>query len=132
MNVTALLATPPTVTTTDPVVAPAGTGAVIEVLLHTEGIAVVPLKVMVLLPLVVPKLLPAIVTTVPTGPRIGDKLLILGAELTVNVTALLAAPATVTTTGPVVAAAGTGTVMELLLHAEGIAVVPLNLTVLLP
>ena len=45
-----LLACPPTVTTTLPVVAPVGTGATIEVALQLVGVATVPLKVTVLLP----------------------------------------------------------------------------------
>ena len=35
------------------------------------GVAVVPLKVTVLVPLVAPKLVPVIVTDVPTGPLVG-------------------------------------------------------------
>jgi hypothetical protein len=45
-----LLATPPTVTTTLPVVAPAGTGALMLVSLQLAGLARVPLKVTVLVP----------------------------------------------------------------------------------
>ena len=45
-----LLATPPTVTTTLPVVAPLGTGAAMLVPLQLVGVANVPLNVTVLLP----------------------------------------------------------------------------------
>jgi hypothetical protein len=45
---------------------------------------------------------------------------------------LLATLLTVTTTGPVVAPVGTGTTMELALQLVGVAVVPLNRTVLVP
>ena len=45
-----LLAAPPTVTTTLPVVAPLGTAAVIDVALQLVGVAAVPLNVTVLLP----------------------------------------------------------------------------------
>src|SRR2546427_3154878 len=45
-----LLATPPTVTTTLPVVAPIGTGAVMLVALQAVGVAVVPLTLTVLVP----------------------------------------------------------------------------------
>jgi len=45
-----LLGTPPTVTTTLPVVAPAGTGTTILVGDHELGVAVVPLNVTVLVP----------------------------------------------------------------------------------
>ena len=55
----------------------------------------------------------------------------MGAEVTVNNTALLAAPFTVTTTLPVVAPAGTGTTMLAALQLVGVAAVPLNVTVLL-
>jgi hypothetical protein len=47
---TPLLATPPTVTTTFPVVVPAGTGTVMLVEVHAVGVAVVPLNVIVLNP----------------------------------------------------------------------------------
>ena len=52
VNVAALLAVPPTVAMTDPVpaVAPAGTGAVIDVSLQLVGAAEAPLNVTVLLP----------------------------------------------------------------------------------
>src|SRR3989442_15980242 len=73
-----LLATPPTVATTLPVVAPAGTGATMLVAAHVVGVAVVPLKVTVLVPLVAPKFVPVIVTGVPTGPVAGTSLVMLG------------------------------------------------------
>src|SRR5689334_4091627 len=63
-----LLAVPPTVTTTLPVVAPEGTGAVMLVALQAVGVAVVPLKRTVLVPWVAPKFVPAIVIGVPTLP----------------------------------------------------------------
>jgi hypothetical protein len=47
---TPLLACPPTVTTTFPVVAPLGTGTTIEVALQPVGVALVPLKEIVLAP----------------------------------------------------------------------------------
>jgi hypothetical protein len=50
----------------------------------------------------------------------------------VKVTLLLATPLTVTTTGPVEAVAGTGTVIELAFQFVGVAVTPLNVTVLVP
>jgi len=79
VNVTPLLATPDTVTTTFPVVAPLGTGTTILVALQLVGAAVVPLNVTVLEPCVVPKFDPVIVTDVPTGPDVGDRLPRLGA-----------------------------------------------------
>ena len=78
---TPLLGCAPTVTTTLPVVAPAGTGAVMLVALHAVGVAVVPLNVTVLVVCVAPKFAPLIVTEVPTDPDIGLRLLIVGAEL---------------------------------------------------
>ena len=77
VNVTPLLALPPTVTTTFPVVAPEGTGATIEVALQLEGVARVPLNFTVLVPFVLPKLVPLIVTGVPTAPEVGDNFVIL-------------------------------------------------------
>jgi hypothetical protein len=70
-KLTPLLARPPTVTTTLPVVAPAGTVTAMLVLLQVVAVAVVPLKVTVLLPCVAPKFVPAIVTGVPTVPEAG-------------------------------------------------------------
>src|SRR6267142_3326251 len=75
----ALLATPPTVTTTLPVVAPAGTGAVMLVALHAVGVAVAPLKVTVLVPWEAPKFAPVIVTDAPTGPEVGLRVVMEGA-----------------------------------------------------
>jgi hypothetical protein len=91
------------------------------------------LNVTVLVPCVVPKLVPVIVTDVPIGPEVGVRLVILGAGIvTVNATPLLACPPTMTTTFPVIAPAGTGTVMLVALQFVGVAVVPLNVTVLVP
>src|SRR5207244_4251764 len=78
------LATPLAVTTTLPVVAPAGTGATIEVALQLAGVATVPLNVTALVPWVEPKLPPAMVTDAPTAPELGDKLLMLGTASTEN------------------------------------------------
>ena len=98
-----LLATPPTVTTTLPVVAPAGTGTTMLVADQVVGVAVVPLKVTVLVPCR---------AEVGAGdrhrradrPARRDRVVMLGGDaITVNVTPLLATPPTVTTTLPVVA-----------------------------
>src|SRR5258706_185575 len=77
-----LLATPFTVTTTGPVVAPLGTGATMLVALQLVGVAVVPLKRTLLLPCVDPKFVPVIVTDVPTAPDVGDRLVRVGGWLT--------------------------------------------------
>jgi hypothetical protein len=130
---TALLATPPTVTTTFPVVAPAGTVATTLVALQLVGTAVIPLNVNVLVPCVAPKFAPAIVTDPPTNPDVGLKLVMLGAgTVTVKPTPLLATPPTVTTTFPVVAPAGTVATTLVALQLVGTAVIPLNVTVLVP
>jgi hypothetical protein len=129
VNVTPLLTTPLTVTTTLPVAAPAGTGATILVALQLVGVAAVPLNVMVLVPCVAPKFVPAIVTIVPTGPEPGLRLVMEGTG-SENVTPLLATPLTVTTTGPVVAPVGTLATMLVALQLVGVAAVPLKVRVL--
>src|SRR5271169_6862842 len=112
VKATPLLAWIPTVTTTFPVVAPAGTGTTILVAVQVVTGAVVPLKVTLLVPCEEPKFVPAIVTGVPTGPLVGFKVVIFGAgTVTVKVTPLLDALLTVTTTLPVVAPVGTDVTM---------------------
>jgi hypothetical protein len=130
VKVTPLLADPPTVTTTDPVVAPEGTGVTMLAAVQLAGVAAVPLNVTVLVPWVAPNVVPLIVTESPTAPEAGDRALIFGP--TVKVTPLLADPPTVTTTAPVVAPAGTGTTMLVALQLVGVAVVPLKVAVLVP
>ena len=133
LKVSPLLAWPPTVTTTGPVAAPAGAGAVIEVSLQLVAVAATPLKVTVLVPCAAPKCTPAIVTTVPTSPDMGSNDMIDGEEpVTLNVTGLLAWPSTVTTTGPVRAPAGTLTVILSSPHFLAVAFRPLKVTVLVP
>lgn len=127
-----LLSTPLAWTTTFPVVAPAGTGTAIDVALQLVGVAAVPLNLTVLEPWVAPKFVPVSVIEVPTAPDVGERLVMLGAGTTVNDLPLLAAPLTVTTTLPVVAAVRTGTAIEVALQLVGVAVVPLNFTVLVP
>jgi hypothetical protein len=83
-----------------------------------------------LCPCVTPKFIPLIVTEVPEGPEEGERLEITGAN--VNETPLLETPPTVTSTRPVVAPDGAGTVMLVLLQLEGVAGTPLNVTLLLP
>lgn len=111
---TPLLGTPPTLTTTLPGVAPAGTGAVMLVSAHVDTVADAPLNVTV--PAVVPKFDPEIVTEVPTGPEVGLRLLMLGGGVTVKGTPLLPTPPTKTTTFPEVAPVGTG--MEILVSDQ--------------
>src|SRR5580700_6640804 len=78
VKLTPLLATPPTVTTTFPVVAPVGTITTMLVALQLVGVAAVPLNVTVLVPCVAPKFAPAIVIGAPANPEVGFKLVILG------------------------------------------------------
>src|SRR5205823_14632236 len=119
-----------TVTTTLPVVAPAGAVTTIEVALQLVGVAVAPLNLTVLVPCFVPKFTPVIVTGVPVAPEVGDRLVTLGPG--VNCTPLLAMPLTVTTTFPDVVPIGAGATIEVALQLVGVATVPLNLTVLVP
>lgn len=81
VKVTPLLACPPTVTTTGPVVAPVGTGAVIEVALQAVGVEATPLKVTLLLPCASRKFVPAMTTEVLTAPVLGVRLLSVGAAV---------------------------------------------------
>src|SRR5467141_1656505 len=102
VKLTPLLATPPTVTTTLPVVAPLGTAAVMLAALQLVAVAVVPLNFTALVPCVAPKFAPAIVTDAPTNPEAGFKLVLLGtvrAGFTVSVAAaLVTVPAVLLTT----------------------------------
>jgi hypothetical protein len=132
VNTTPLLAVPLTVTRTFPVLAPVGTGVTILVELQLVGAAGAPLNVTLLAPWVDPKFAPVIVTEVPTGPPVGERPVTVGADPTVKFTPLLAIPPTVTTTLPVVAPVGTGATILVALQLVGVAVVPLNLTVLAP
>jgi hypothetical protein len=104
----ALVAVPPgVVTLSGPVVAAAGTVAVIAVAEVTVNKALVPLNRTRVAPL---KFVPVIVTVAPTAPLVGEKLVIVGGLTTVKLLALVAVPAAVVTlSGPVVAPAGTGT-----------------------
>jgi hypothetical protein len=73
VNTTPGLVPAAVVTVMGPVVAPVGTATMMAVLLQLVGVASVPLKLTVLLPWVAPKLIPLMVTDVPTGPELGDK-----------------------------------------------------------
>jgi hypothetical protein len=127
-----LLSTPLACTTTLPVVAPVGTGNMIDVALQLLGVPAVPLNFTVLVPWVEPKFVPVIVTDAPTAPLVGDKLVMLGAATTVNDDPLLSTPLACTTTFPVVAPVGTGTTIDVALQLLGDPAVPLNFTVLVP
>jgi hypothetical protein len=128
-----LLAELATVTTTFPVVAPAGTGTSMLVADQADGVPAVPLNVTVLLPWVAPKFVPVIVTTAPMGPCVNPSDVRLGpGEVTVKRKPLLATPLTVTKTLPVVAPLGTGAAMLVAPQLVGVVAIPLNVTVLDP
>ena len=77
-KLTPLLAIPPTVTTTFPVVAPAGTPATMLVALQLVGVVAMRLNVTVP---AVPKLDPVMITEVPTGPEDGLRFVMFGLAL---------------------------------------------------
>jgi hypothetical protein len=82
----ALLAVPAEVVTLiGPVIAPAGTVAVIAVAEFTVKLALVPLNITAVAPV---KFVPLIVTLVPTAPLLGVKLVTVGGLETVTVTGL--------------------------------------------
>ena len=88
-----------------PVVAPLGTVALMEVAeVRVTAVAATPLNVT---EVALPRLVPVSVTTVPTTPEVGVKLVIVGGPITVKLLALVAVPpSVVTVTLPVVAPAG--------------------------
>jgi hypothetical protein len=111
---------------------PSGSDTTIAVLLQLLTVALVPLNVTV--PAVLPKFAPVIVTNTPAEPDDGNTPVMPGAEPTTKTTPLLATPLTLTTTFPVVAPFGTGTLTEVPLQQvpHGVARTPLNVTVLVP
>src|SRR5436853_5220832 len=127
----ALLAVPPgVVTLIGPLVAPAGTVAVIAVAEFTVKLALVPLNSTAEAPV---KLVPLMVTLVPTGPLPGVKLEIVGGLMTVKLAALLAVPSEVVTLiGPLETPAGTVAVIAVAELTVKLALVPLNSTALAP
>jgi len=96
--------------------------------LQLVTVPVVPLNFTV--PWVDPNVVPAIVTEAPTAPTVGERLVMFGT--TVKLTPLLALLETVTITLPVVAPAGTVATILVSLQLVALALVPLNLTVLVP
>ena len=114
VKLTPLLALPFTTTSSGPDLAPLGTVTVMLLSLQLLAVATTPGAPITtsLDPWLLPKFEPLIVTGLPTGPEVGDKLLITGAGAgvpTVKLVPLLAKPFTVTTTSPEVAPLGTGT-----------------------
>ena len=127
-----LLAAPETVTTTFPLVAPFGTVVVMLNYTPTRCRCRGSIELTVLLPRVDPKFVPVMVTGTPGAPETGDKLVIVGDGMTVKLFPLLLTPLAWTTTFPVVAPDGTGTLMLVAVQLVGAPVAPLKLTVLLP
>src|SRR5215467_8421041 len=133
VKVTPLLANPPTVTTTLPLVAPVGTVTAMLVALQFVGVAGVPLKVTVLLPCDVPKFEPVIVRELPTGPLAEERLEIDG--VIVKLEMLLTWFATVTKRVAAVtplAAVGIVATIVVALQLVGVACAPPTVTVLVP
>ena len=132
VKLTPLVAIPFTVTTTEPVVAWEGTGAVILVALHDVGADVKPLKATVFAPWLLPKLVPAMVTGVPSVPEDADNDVITG--MIKNDAAGLVFPSTVTSTFVLPAESPGGTVLIMLesLQETAFELSPPNLTVLTP
>jgi hypothetical protein len=77
-----------------------------------------------------PKPEPEMVTCKPAAPEVGDRLLMMGG--TVKFHPLEGAPATLTTTLPIVVPFGTATSISLSYQLVGVAAVPLKVTVLAP
>src|SRR5258708_35535105 len=134
VNEEPLLFTPLAFPTTFPVVPPVGTVATIDVAVQLPiEVAVVPLNATVLVPCVVPKFVPVIVTDAPTAPIVGDRLVMFGAATTVNEEPLLFTPLAFTTTLPVVAPVGTVATIDVAVQLPiVVAAVPLNATVPVP
>jgi hypothetical protein len=126
----ALVAVPPgVVTAIGPVVAPAGTVAVIWVEELTVKLALVPLNLTEVAPA---RLVPAITTLVPTGPLVGLKLVIVE-EVTLKAAMLVAVSVGVKMLiGPVVAPVGTTAVIWIGASTVKPAGVPLNWTAVAP
>lgn len=114
-----------------PFVAPFGTVATMLVALQLVGVADTPLNATMLVPCDAPKLVPVIVTGVPTGPLLLLRLVMLG-DVTVKFTPLLATGPSLTTTFPVVAPVGTRATMLVWLQLINAAGMPLKETVLVP
>ena len=79
-----------------------------------------------------PKFVPVIVTEAPTAPEVGESELMLGVGRTVKADPLLSTPLACTTTFPVVAPVGTFVTILPAAQLVIVAIVPLNLTVLVP
>jgi hypothetical protein len=129
VNAIALLATPFTFTTILPLTALTGTVIPMLVALQLVGETGIPPSVTVLNCWDGPKFDPAMVTAEPEEAEFGETEITLGAGATVNRTLLLGPPFANTIKFPVVAPAGTETVMLVGLHSVGVEVFPVNVVV---
>ena len=124
-----LLSTPATDTTMEPVVEYDAILAVTLVSLQEVGLTGEPFTLTALPICDVPKFVPTIVTVVPGPPVRGEMLVITGARVTLNASALLPSPFDVTTTLPLVAPAGTTADIAELVTFETEPATPLKVTV---
>ena len=125
--------TPLTITEMGPVVAPAGTVVAILLVVELVTTPATPLNNTILFAGVVLKLVPLIVTGVPTAPLVGLKPVKVGDGNTVKFVALVSVtPLTVNVILPVVAPAGTVATMLVVVDDVTTAATPLNSTSLLP
>lgn len=124
------IVTPLTVTNIFPDVAPTGTVVVMLVAVEEETVATVPLKVTTFSPGVVLKLVPVMVTVVPSAPLSGVKLEMVGDATTTKLVALVrVTPLVVTVIGPDAAPEGTEVVILVAFEDATVALIPLNDTV---
>ncbi len=123
--------TPFTVTEIGPVIASAGTSALILVVVDAVMLAVIPLNDTVFSASGVLKFVPVIVTIAPTAAPVGLKLLIVGLGKTIKLVAEgRVTPLVVNVILPVVAPGGTLVVRDVVVAESVIAVVLLNLIML--
>lgn len=125
LNAAPLLDRPPWLTTTLPMVEIEATATTL-LSDQLETVALVPPNITV--PVLDPKLLPAMVTEIPDEPWLGVKLMMVGVR-TRKATPLVCTPPAVTTTLPLVAPLGTTATMLVLDQLETVADCPLNVTV---
>lgn len=123
--------TPLTVTDINPVVAPAGTEVVMLVAVEEETTAAVPLNRTIFSVGVVLKLVPVMVTVVPSAPIFGVKLEMVGEATTKKLVGALVMvmPLVVTVIGPDAAPEGTEVVMLVAFEEVTVALMPLKATV---
>jgi hypothetical protein len=130
VNVIALLDCPPTVTVTGPVTAPVGTGTTIASCDHWVGLAITVPNATLEMPWGEPKLVPEIVTVVPTVPEAGVIVLIEGRYAKTG--PVPETPFTRTVTLPLDAPVGAIATMLVLLQLETTAGVPSKRITLVP